>query len=95
MAKKVRIGEESSLKVIKMNEDNPGYTPLFVGKPVRITKVRDAKRLLSKLILGFQKGEIKNQDAKDLTYMLISYVNICTQVDFETRLRSLEEQTKR
>lgn len=82
-----------NLKLISFKEDSESISPLLI-KPVKITKVKDAKRLLSNLIYQFQLGQIENQNAKDLTYMLMSYVNICTQVDFEERLKSLEENVK-
>lgn len=46
------------------------------------------------MIYEFQLGKIENQSAKDLTYMLMTYVNICTQVDFEERLSKLEAEVK-
>lgn len=81
------------LKVVSLDKVNEGYSPI-IEKPVRIRAVKDAKRLLSKLIYEFQIGRLSSQPAKDLTYMLINYVNICTQVEFEERLQKLESETK-
>lgn len=84
---------QKNLQILNMKKDSPTIPPL-ISKPVKITKVRDAKRLLSKMIYEFQLGKIENQSAKDLTYMLMTYVNICTQVDFEERLSKLEAEVK-
>lgn len=75
------------------NNKLKGATPLL-SKPIRIRKVKDAKRLLAKLIYGLQTGEINSQHAKDITYLLTSYVNIATVTDFEERLKKLEQQAK-
>lgn len=63
-----------------------------IEKPVRIKKISDAKRLLSKLIYKLQTGEITGQVAKDLTYLLISYVNIVRDLEIENRLKIIEEK---
>jgi len=69
--------------------------PLLNGRPVRVRKVDDARRLLSRLILEFQKGSIGGQAAKDLCYLVISYVNVAVQTDLESRLSKLEEGYRR
>lgn len=71
------------------NLENPN---VLLNKPIRISRIKDAKRLLSRLIFEFQKGTINGRDAKDLTYLLISYVTICKAIDFEERLIKLEEK---
>lgn len=63
----------------------------YTEAPIKIRKLKDAKRLLSRLIYNFQQGSITGRDAKDLTYLLISYVNICGQTEFEERLIKLEK----
>jgi len=82
---------------IENKKDALTYTGSIAGKiekPVKVTKISDAKRLLSKLIYKLQTGEIEGQSAKDLTYLLISFVNIIKDVEFETRLKELEERTQ-
>ncbi|MBK9097533.1 MAG: hypothetical protein IPM14_05265 [bacterium] len=82
-------------QLIENKRDELTYTGNIAGrieKPVKITKVSDAKRLLSKLIYKLQTGEITGQEAKDLTYLLISYVNIVKEIEIENRLKSLEEK---
>ena len=81
---------------IENKKDALTYTGSIVGKtekPVKVTKISDAKRLLSKLIYKLQTGEVAGQDAKDMTYLLISYVNMIKDIQFEERLRQLEERT--
>lgn len=91
--KKGRNSQTSKLKLISMKGDTESH-PSLLDKPIRISKVRDARRLLGKLILEFQKGNIANQDAKDLCYLVTSYVNVAVQSDFEERLQKLESEGK-
>jgi hypothetical protein len=62
--------------------------PPFARRPIRTAN--DARRMLSRLIHGFQLGQIDSADAKTLTYMLISYATILRDSDFEERLREIE-----
>jgi hypothetical protein len=71
------------------------YTGNIAGKiekPVKIVSISSAKRLLSKLIYKLQTGEVSGQNAKDMCYLLISYVNMVKDVDFEERLKELEQR---
>jgi hypothetical protein len=65
-----------------------------VEKPIKVNKIADARRLLSKIISKLQTGEIKGQDAKDMTYLLINYVRIFKDEEFEKWLSELEEKMK-
>lgn len=73
-----------SLQLVKPKKDNKGYTPL------KVTNLKNAKRLLSKLIYELQAGTIDNQTAKDLTYLLVSFVNVFKQYEMEKRISELE-----
>jgi hypothetical protein len=64
--------------------------PPYAKKPVRT--VRDAKKMLAKLIHGFQLKQIDGDDSKTMTYMIVSFVNICRDNDLEQRLRDLENK---
>ena len=82
---------------IENKRDALTYTGNIAGKiekPIKITKISDAKRLLSKLIFKLQTGQIEGQTAKDMTYLLISFVNMVKDVEFEERLKQLEERTQ-
>jgi hypothetical protein len=78
-----------SQQLIKL-EANIKTPPLLLGKPVFVTNFRTAKRLLSRLILGFQKGEISGRDSKDLCYLVASFVQIAKDTEIEERLSKLE-----
>lgn len=62
---------------------------------IRVTDLKTAKRLLSKLIYQFQKKEIDSQYAKDLTYLLTSYVNFHKVIDIEQRIIELETKMEK
>ena len=82
--------KDTSLQVINtklLTEDSSN----LLATPVKIRQLKDAKRLLSKLITEFQKGTIKSREAKDLCYLIVSYVNIAKDIDLEERIKSLEE----
>jgi hypothetical protein len=61
-------------------------------KPLKIVDAKSAKRLFSRLITEFQKGTIKSRDAKDLAYLLVSFLQSCTQAEIEDRLERLEQR---
>jgi len=86
--------ENSEVKPMQVIEGKKiaGSIPPFAKKPVRT--VNDAKRMLSKLIHGFQLGTINGTDAKTLCYLLISYTQIIRDFDFEERIKKLEERAK-
>jgi hypothetical protein len=65
-----------------------GSIPPFATKPIRT--VKDAKRMLARLIHGFQCGQIEGTDAKTLCYLLISYSQLVKDHDFEDRIKQLE-----
>lgn len=62
------------------------------GRPVMVRDVRTAKRLLGKIILQIQRGQILSETARLLTYCLSTYVSICKDHEFEDRLEEIEKQ---
>ena len=64
-------------------------------KAIRVSSIKDARRLLSRLISQLQQGTVLSRDAKDLTYLLSIYVQITRESDLEERLEALEKQTVR
>lgn len=66
-------------------------TPLC-GRPVVVKDIDSARRLLSRLILSFQKRTVAAREAKDLTYLLISFVAIVKDSDIEKRIKMIEER---
>jgi hypothetical protein len=82
-------------QLIEDKRNTLSYTPNIAGKiekPVKVVKISDAKRLLSKLIYKLQTGDVTGQEAKDMTYLLISYVNMVKDIEFENRLQIIEEK---
>lgn len=82
-------------QAIENKTNELSYTGNIAGKierPVKVKSISDAKRLLSKLIYKLQTGEINGQNAKDMTYLLISYVNMVKDNEFENRLTEIEEK---
>ena len=71
----------------------PGHYPILPGKPVMIRNAKDCRRLFGKMILGFQRGQIDSGNAKTLSYLLIGFLQSCTQADIEERLKNLEQKT--
>lgn len=78
--------KKKSLQTIKDKRLKGSYTP------IKVNNLKSARRLLSRLIYQLQTGEVENQTAKDLTYLLISYVNVFKTYEFEQRLIKLEEK---
>lgn len=73
----------------KIKKVSAGYTP---ANAIKVTSSKQAKRLLSKLIYDLQTGAIDNQTAKDLTYLLVSYVNVFKQYEIEKRIDEIEKR---
>ena len=49
---------------------------LSPSRPVKVRTLRDAKRLLSRMITQLQAGTIKGQDAKDLCYLISTFIQL-------------------
>jgi hypothetical protein len=79
-----------SLQEPKNKEVKQTSPPLVLSGISAPKNIKDAKRILSKLISAFIKGEIEDQRAKTLCYLLNSFVMIVRDNDFETRLQLLE-----
>ncbi|MGD1007065.1 MAG: hypothetical protein ABR980_07540 [Ignavibacteriaceae bacterium] len=63
-----------------------------IEKPVKIVSISSAKRLLSKLIYKLQTGEVSGQNAKDMCYLLISYVNMVKDFELVKKIDEIEER---
>jgi hypothetical protein len=66
--------------------------PLMGMRPVKVSSARDARRLASRLIKGFQSRTIDSKEAKDLMYLLIGYVQAFKTADLEERIKALERR---
>lgn len=65
-----------------------GEIPPYAAKPIRT--VKDAKRMLSKLIHAFQLGTVLDDRARTLCYLIVSYVTIIRDAEHEGRIRAIE-----
>ncbi len=78
-----------SKQLIEAKKVKGNYT---LSNPIKVTSLKNAKRLLSRLIYDLQSGMIENQTAKDLTYLLVSYVNVFKQYEIEKRIDEIEKR---
>ncbi len=77
-----------SKQLVETKKVKGNYT---LSNPIKVTSLKNAKRLLSRLIYDLQSGLIENQTAKDLTYLLVSYVNVFKQYEIEKRIDEIEK----
>ena len=66
-----------------------------INNPKKISKVKDARRLLANLIYLYQKGEVSSEHLKTLCYALIKYSELYkteTLEEFQERLTNLEKE---
>lgn len=68
-----------------INNNKSGAIPPLT-RAIRVKDSRSAKRLLSRLIVQIQRGEIFNETAKDLTYLLNSFIALMKFSDEEREI---------
>jgi len=61
-------------------------------KPVKVYSLKQAKKLLSRIIYRYQLDEIEAQKARTLTYLLSIFIAVVKESDLEQRLESLEDK---
>ena len=85
--------KQNSLTVVEVKElpETPYRLKLF-NRDVKYLKVKDVKRAYSKLIQDYCKGLVTNEDAKTVTYIFSGYLQLIRDVEFEERLKLLEEK---
>lgn len=86
-----RLAELADVKKDKAIEP-VDIVPIFAKKPIR--SVRDAKKMLSRIIHVFQSGTVSSEHVKTLCYLLTSWVSIVNSADFENRLSEIELRLK-
>jgi len=84
------LDEVTPLKVLHDNEMEQ-VLPLMNLRPVVIKNIKDARRLLSRLITGLQKQTVSGQTAKDIVYVCQAYVQTAKLTDIEERMDRLEK----
>ena len=57
-----------------INNNQSEDIPPTAAKAIRVKDTKSAKRLLSRLIVQLQRGEVINDTAKDLTYLINSFI---------------------
>ena len=91
MNKKLNEKEGSNLpKVLNLRRDKKNSPLSLKEKPIRVKNLKDAKKLISRLLVAFQREEIDGRNAKDLAYLLSVFIQICKDVELEDRLTKLE-----
>ena len=89
---------DNSLQVLNIKEvkkeinETPQGLRLF-NRDVKYLKIKDVKRAYSKLIQDYCKGLVTNENAKTITYIFSGYLQLIRDVEFEERLKQLEEKT--
>ena len=58
--------------------------------PIKVHNLKNAKRLLSRLIYDLQIGKIESKLAKDLCYLLSVYTNIFKENDMDERFKDFK-----
>ncbi|MFH1528428.1 MAG: hypothetical protein ABIG69_17625 [Bacteroidota bacterium] len=83
----------NSFQVIELKRD--GETPpiKIFNREIRYLKAKDVRRAMSKLISEYCKGSIASEEAKTLTHMFSTYIQILSATSFEERLETLEGES--
>ena len=79
---------------LSAKDSNVNGTPPPLAKPIKVNNVKQAKKLLSRLIYQLQTEEIKSQKAKDITYLLSVFLTVIRDTELEERLTELERKVQ-
>ena len=94
MAETKQIERLEVPKVLTLRRNTANSPRSLKEKPIRVKNLRDAKKLLARLLVAFQRQELDGREAKDLAYLLSVFVQIVKDADIEERVRLLEEKTE-
>lgn len=72
--------------------ETPPYILKVFNSDIRYLKVKDVKRAYSKLIQEYCKGNVSNENAKTLGYLLAGYIQTVKQHEFEDRINEIEKR---
>ena len=61
-------------------------------RDIKYLKIKDVRRAYSRLIQDYCKGLVNNEDAKTITYMFSGYLQLVRDIEFEERIKILEER---
>jgi|GEM_PF-1301264 hypothetical protein len=91
----MRKTDKNNLEMVELKElPKTPYRIKIFSRDVKYLKVKDVKRAYSKLIQDYCKGTVQNDEAKTLVYMFSGYLQLIRDVEFEERLKELEERTQ-
>jgi hypothetical protein len=79
-------------KLLALQGDRRNSPALLKERPIRVGNLKDAKKLLARLLVAFQRGEIDGRDAKDLAYLLSVFIQLAKDVELEERVKQLEHK---
>jgi hypothetical protein len=94
------------MKLHKTNETEPDEVNLSqdnrlipsLKTALRVSSIRDASRLMARVVYEFQRLNISSENAKTLAYLLQCYINSFRMAEIEDEVLKLEqaqERTKR
>jgi len=64
------------LELIVNNGQSGAIPPPPMRKPIRVRDSKSAKRLLGRLIVQMQRGEVLSEAAKDMTYLINTFISL-------------------
>lgn len=79
----------SELKVLPIKRNVKDVQSLK-QKPVRVRSGKDAKKLLSRLLVAFQRGEVANDEARTIAHLLSVFIQIEKEIELLERIEKLE-----
>jgi hypothetical protein len=85
---------KKSFEVIEINSNKQTPRINVFNRDITYLKAKDVRRAMSKLISQYCKGNVLNEDAKTLTHMFSTYIQILTATELEERLIKLEKNQK-
>jgi len=87
--------DNNNLDVVEIQKlPQTPYKIKIFNRDVKYLKIKDVKRAYSKLIQDYCKGVIQNDEAKILVYLFSGYLELVRDVEFEERLKELEQRTQ-
>ncbi len=97
MSEPAKQGEKQGAntpKVLSLRQGGRNSPLSLKERPVRVRSLKDAKKLLARLLVGFQRGEIQGEDARTLCHIISTYIQLVKDLDLEARIVELEERVK-
>lgn len=93
MTKTYANSNKNKLQVVAINGDKETPHINVFNREIKYLKAKDVRRAMSKLISEYCRGNVMNEDAKTLTHMFSTYIQIMNITEMEERLTQLEADT--